>query len=73
MSQLGETIKALRVKRSLSLGKLSSAADISKQHLWDLERGASDNPSVEVLVNLSAALGVPASQLFQAAVREKGQ
>lgn len=69
MSELGPTIKRLRTERGMSLQKLGDAAGLSKAHVWDLERSASDNPSVEALAGLAGALGVPAVDLFRAALR----
>lgn len=69
MSTLGLTIKELRIKRGLSLQGVADAANMTKAHVWEMERGSSDNPSVSTLVALGAALGVSAVELFRAAVR----
>lgn len=70
MSELGPMIKRLRTERGMSLQQLANAAGLSKAHVWDLERSASDNPSVEALAGLGAALGVSGVELFRAAVRK---
>lgn len=53
-----EQIKSLRVARGQSLQQVADAVGISKPHLWQLERGESKNPTLEVVLNLSKHFGV---------------
>lgn len=69
MSSLGSAIAALRYERRLSLQKLADLAGLRKAHVWELEKGRSDNPSVSTLVGLGNALDVPPDELFRAAMK----
>lgn len=50
---LASKIKALRAKTKNSLQDVADAVGVSKAHLWDIERGASKNPSLTLLTNLA--------------------
>jgi transcriptional regulator with XRE-family HTH domain len=50
---IGSKLKELRVKNNLSLQDLANAVDASKAHIWDIERGASKNPSLELLKKIA--------------------
>jgi transcriptional regulator with XRE-family HTH domain len=50
---LGTRIKTLRLQKKQSLQKIADAVDVSKTHIWELETGRSQNPSVELLVKLA--------------------
>lgn len=50
---LGANLNELRRRRGLSLQQVADAAKISKPHLWQLERGDSKNPTVDVLQRLA--------------------
>lgn len=54
----------------MSLQDVATAAKLSKAHVWDLEQGRSDNPSVSVLCALAQALDAPPTHLFSAAIPE---
>jgi XRE family transcriptional regulator, regulator of sulfur utilization len=69
MSKLGSTVRALRTKRGLSLVKLSAICGLSKAHIHEIEKGRADNPSANTLGSLALALGVPATDLFRAAMK----
>jgi transcriptional regulator with XRE-family HTH domain len=69
MSDLASTIRRLRTSRGMSLQKLADAAAISKAHLWEMEKGRHDNPSIDTLSSLAGALGVSAIELFRAAMK----
>jgi XRE family transcriptional regulator of biofilm formation len=62
--KLGELIHALREDRGMSLGDLEKASGVGKGYIWELEQGAKDNPSVEIIQKISRALDVPASKLL---------
>ena len=72
MSCLGEMIKTLRRARDLSLQEVADAAEISKAHVWDLERGKSTNPTIETLCKLGGALKTDVSLLCSAAIVDQG-
>lgn len=56
MSFLGETIRVRRHFRSMSLQNVADEAQITKSHVWELERGKACNPTVQTILNLSVAL-----------------
>ena len=50
---IGDKIKDLRAKKRESLQQVADAVGVSKAHIWDLERGTSANPSLELLKKLA--------------------
>jgi transcriptional regulator with XRE-family HTH domain len=49
----GQRIHELRIRRSMSLQDVATAVDLSKAHVWNLEKGISENPSIEVVTKLA--------------------
>ena len=62
-SGLGSQLRQRRRAKGLTLSELSSAAGLSVGLLSQIERGIS-SPSLKSLMQISAALGIPASWLF---------
>jgi hypothetical protein len=60
---VGATVRRLREGRGWSLQRLAGGARISKQHLWDIERGAA-RPHELTIKQLARALGVRVSDLM---------
>src|SRR3954471_25000893 len=60
---LAARIRAARTQRSLSLGDLASAAQVSRSLISQIERGIA-TPSIETLRRLASAIGVPVFSLF---------
>lgn len=60
---LGSRLKALRIKNNESLQDVADAVKASKAHIWDIERGASKNPTMELLDKLATHFGVSISEL----------
>ncbi len=50
---LGTKLLRLRVEKKLSLQDLATALEISKTHLWEIEKGRSSNPSIEILTSIA--------------------
>lgn len=50
---LAVRLKKLRVASGKSLQDVADEVKASKAHIWDLERGASKNPSLDLLKRLS--------------------
>jgi len=67
--RVGDALAALREQQALSLDELSRRAGVSKSMLSQIER-AQANPTVAVVWRLANALGVPLSDLLDAAPRE---
>ena len=60
---LGAKLVELRLRKGQSLQQVASAVGISKTHVWQLEKGASENPSIEMLKRLAEHFGVPVTYL----------
>jgi transcriptional regulator with XRE-family HTH domain len=49
----GSRLKQLRIRKSQSLQQVADAAEASKAHIWELEKGDSRNPSAGLLQRLA--------------------
>jgi len=63
---LGHRIKDLREARGLSVDALAARSGVSKPYIWQIEDGRRGNPSGEVLLKLSSALGTTVAGLLGA-------
>ena len=66
---LGQAIRAARLERDLSQSALAEKTGISNSYLSQIEAGKQD-PSLETLQQLSAALDVPPYVLLLKAIHE---
>ena len=55
---LASRLKELRLNKGKSLQEVAEAVGVSKPHIWELERGSSKNPSLELVKNLANYFGV---------------
>ena len=53
----------LRVAKRLSLQQVANQVGISKAHVWNLEKGQADNPSMELVVKLADLFRVRVADL----------
>jgi transcriptional regulator with XRE-family HTH domain len=60
---IGPRLRHIRLEKGFTVEALATAAGLDKGFLSRLERGTK-RPSVETVLRLSAALGVPVGQLF---------
>lgn len=60
---LAEKIKFLRTKAGKSLQQVADGIGVSKAHVWELERGSSTNPGLEILRKLSEYFKVSVAYL----------
>jgi len=60
---LGQRIADLRLKKSQSLQHVADAVGVSKAHIWELEKGRTDNPSMALVTRLADYFGVSVSFL----------
>ena len=60
---LGASLKELRIKKKQSLQAVADAVQVSKAHIWEIERGGSKNPSMDLLNRLADHFGVSVSYL----------
>ena len=70
MATFGKHITARRQALRLSLQDVADRAAISKAHLWSLEQGRSDNPSIGTVCGLAVALDVDPMTLAAASVQD---
>jgi len=61
--RLSKTIASLRAGRGYSLQDLANHTGLSKTHIFDIERGASTNPSLSTIEILASALNVSPAYL----------
>jgi len=59
----GRKLHDLRVRNRMSLQDVASAVSISKAHVWNLEKGLSGNPSIELVVKLADLFRVRVADL----------
>jgi transcriptional regulator with XRE-family HTH domain len=62
---LGSKLHALRAKRRNSLQEVADAVGVSKTHIWDMEKGNSANPSMELLRKLADHFQVTVEYLVE--------
>lgn len=72
MKQVGEIIREGREAAALSVRRLATAADVDSTWLSRLEHGVYLNPDPRHLHRLGKVLGIPTSELFEAAEYSEG-
>lgn len=55
---LGMKIGELRLKKGKSLQEVADAVGVSKAHIWEIEKGRADNPSMALVTRLADYFGV---------------
>ena len=60
---LGLRIAKLRRKQGQSLQEVADAVEVSKAHIWELEKGRADNPSMGLVTRLADHFGTTVSVL----------
>ena len=55
---VGARIATLRLKAGQSLQQVADAVGVSKAHIWELEKGRTDNPSMSLVARLADHFGV---------------
>lgn len=61
---LGARLKTLRIQKNQSLQDVADAVQVSKAHIWDIEKGTSSNPTMDLLNRLASHFGVSVSHLI---------
>lgn len=62
-ASLGTTIAELRRRKGMTIARLAETANLSRQHVWRLERGKVLDPGREVIAKLADAFGIGANEL----------
>ncbi len=65
MSSIGQNIKKLRKKKSISQDKLSKLADISLNTVVKLELDQSPNPTLDTLKKIAKVLNITIDDLIK--------
>src|SRR5689334_11720099 len=60
---LGVRLAKLRRKRRQSLQDVADAVEVSKAHIWELEKGRTGNPSMGLVTRLADHFGVSVAYL----------
>lgn len=60
---VGARITELRMKRNESLQRVADAVGVSKAHIWEIEKGRADNPSMGLVTRLADHFGVGVAYL----------
>lgn len=61
--RLGKKINQLRLGKGESLQQVAAAVGVSKAHIWELEKGRTDNPAMALVTRLADHFGVSLSYL----------
>lgn len=61
--RLGERIHRLRLKTDQSLQQVADAVGAAKAHVWQIEKGRADNPSIQLVKRLADHFGVSVGYL----------
>jgi len=61
--KLGQKINRLRLEKRESLQDVASAVGVSKAHVWELEKGRTDNPAMALVTRLADHFGVTVTYL----------
>ena len=64
MKAFGDKIRELRQAKGISLEKLHELTEISKTHLFQIEKGEFTNPTLSTLKKIAAALNTTVSNLL---------
>ncbi|QIE45215.1 helix-turn-helix transcriptional regulator [Pseudohalocynthiibacter aestuariivivens] len=62
--QIGERLHSLRQKSGQSLQSVANAVGVSKAHIWEMEKGHSQNPSFDLVQKLAKYFGVSIDALI---------
>ncbi|MEL7149458.1 MAG: helix-turn-helix transcriptional regulator [Pseudomonadota bacterium] len=69
---LATRLNQLRIKNRQSLQEVADAIEVSKTHIWELEKNRSKNPSIEMLTKLADHFGVTIKYLVGEEVGSSG-
>ena len=62
--QLGARITALRLRMGESVASFAARSGVAKSHIYKLEAGGLDNPTVTTLTGIAQALGITLDELL---------
>ena len=62
---IGERVRAIRIKIGLSQDRLSKLADLSLNTIVNIESGLNSNPTVDTLIKIANGLNVSMDSLIK--------
>jgi len=62
--KLGAKLAKLRRQKRQSLQDVADAVGVSKAHIWELEKGIADNPSMMLVTRLADHFGVTIASIM---------
>jgi transcriptional regulator with XRE-family HTH domain len=62
--ELGARITALRLRMGESVASFAARSGVAKSHIYKLEAGGLDNPTVTTLTGIAGALGITLDELL---------
>jgi transcriptional regulator with XRE-family HTH domain len=69
----GTRLHELRIAKRMSLQDVATAVGMSRAHVWNLEKGISDNPSIELVMKLADLFRVRVADLVGEDPGAKGE
>jgi transcriptional regulator with XRE-family HTH domain len=66
---LASKLNELRQRAGKSLQEVATAVGVSKTHIWALEKGKSENPSLDLVNKLASLFNVPTDYLLGTSVK----
>ncbi len=60
---LGARLTRLRIDKGETLQQVADAVGVSKAHIWELEKGRTDNPSMALVTRLADHFGLSLATL----------
>lgn len=67
---IGAKLRELRFRKGQSLQQVADAVGASKAHIWELESGKSQNPSLDLLKRMAEHFGVTIASLVGETLEE---
>ena len=64
MIKLAARLNQLRLRKGESLQEVATAVGVSKAHIWELEKGRADNPSMGLVTRLAEHFGVSVAYMI---------
>jgi transcriptional regulator with XRE-family HTH domain len=73
--ELGARITALRMRMGESVASFATRAGVAKSHMYKLEAGGLESPTVTTLAGIAGALGITLDELLEnpASAGDKGE
>jgi transcriptional regulator with XRE-family HTH domain len=70
--RLGTRLAKLRRQKRQSLQQVADAVGVSKAHIWEMEKGIADNPSMMLVTRLADHFGVTVASLVGEDIETSG-